>query len=78
MGWTKKVSKYGRHVMHFRQSKTALARFRVVARETQHTMSDLLRACVAALLSDEDRAKILRIIKRHIPEACGVWLMAGG
>lgn len=79
MGWTKKISRYGRYSFRFRVSLPLLSRFRVAARETRHTMSDLLRACVAALLSDEDRAKILRIIRKHIPEACclnGLWLMA--
>lgn len=70
MGWQKKVSKYGRYILHFRLSRTTLAQFRVIARETSYTMSDLMRACVTALLSDEDRAKILRIIRKHIPEAC--------
>lgn len=74
MGWQKKVSQYGRHIMHFRQSAAIRHRFRVMARETEYTMSDLLRACISALLSTEDRNRILRILKRHLPEAaCLAW-----
>ena len=77
MGWKKKVSQYGRFIAHFRLDRSSLAQFRCVSRETQHTMSDMLRACVAALLSTEDRAKILRILKRHIPEAgCLAWAVS--
>lgn len=81
MGWTKKISRYGRYSFRFRVSLSLLARFRVAARETQHTMSDLLRGFVSALLSDDDRSKLLRIIRKHLPEACcwnGLWLMANG
>lgn len=53
----------------FRSSPTQVRNLRVVKNRLPYTLSDLLRACVAAIISDRDRAAILRILKRHIPEA---------
>lgn len=51
----------------FFQPKDSYIGFRRAAHAAEIAMSDLLRGFVDALCSKEDRATILRIIKKHIP-----------
>lgn len=54
--------------MAFRTSSKQLRQTRTELSRIGYTVSELIRACIAALLSEEDRARILRILKKHLPE----------
>jgi hypothetical protein len=63
--------------MVFRTSHKQLKQVRTELHSLGYTVSELIRACLSALLSPEDREKILRVIKKHIPEAACLGMAFG-